>query len=204
MRGVLAVCVLCSFQSLEAGTITGTEVGTADIAIQQIVRGTAEGYTYYDPVPATLTYTVFTTDLIIGGQDTLAGSFQFAVTDSVYSIDTSSIQSPGVPENESFYQITPTGVIAILDTGIYHVYSLQAEIAIVGLDVFTGWDYIQADSSGTGFEAQGNFYPNDPPAGVPEPSSVVMMAIAFMYIYFVRSRSCARSKTRSSLLLCSA
>jgi hypothetical protein len=140
----------------------------ADIGIQQIVGGQPEGFTWYDHVPATLAYTVNDDD-----------SFQFALTDSVYSIDTAqfhgpfgyySYASPPPDDNEFWF----------LGSAIYHVYELSAEIGMAipsDTGVSASFDLIVADFSGTGYEVQGEFA--DPPS-VPEPSSVVIMLSALL------------------------
>ena len=90
MRYFLAACLLCSIQSTWAGTITGSEGGTSDIAITQYVSGRQVGQTvYYQDIAAQLTYSVFPPMVtVIQGipiDPFPNGSFEFTLTTAPYS-----------------------------------------------------------------------------------------------------------------------
>jgi hypothetical protein len=101
--------------------------------------------------------------------------------------------------------LQPGSLLWSLESAVYHTYSLQAYLNFATPDnTLLGASYYlnTSDTTGTGEIVQASFTPGDPPgdpppAGVPEPSSVVMMGIGILSIYFVRSRRCVTSITCS-------
>jgi hypothetical protein len=191
--GNVAACLVLLFsaQSLstgsgqaQAGTISGTVEGPADIQIQQIVSGTPGEITGYRAMPSTLTYTVLD-DSPNPSQD----YFQYSFTSAAYSFDTSSSLISGL-RSYSFGQPAPNFELGYLVSDVYHAYSLVANLGLYGAtspQISAGFDYWVGDDLGNGQEVKVSFVdpPADPPAGVPEPSSVVMAASGALVILAV-------------------
>jgi hypothetical protein len=200
--GNVAACLvlLCSAQS-QAGTISGTVEGPADIQIQQIVSGTPGEITGYRAMPSTLTYTVLD-DSPNPSQD----YFQYSFTSAAYSFDTSSSLINGF-RSYGFSQPAPEFELGFLISNVYHAYSLTADLGLYGVtnpQISAGFDYAVADDTGTGQEVTVSFVdpPADPPAGVPEPSSVVMAAsgaLVILAVALVQARRVRPYKPRSAL-----
>jgi hypothetical protein len=204
--GNVAACLvlLCSAQSLstgsgqaQAGTISGTVEGPADIQIQQIVSGTPGEITGYRAMPSTLTYTVLD-DSPNPSQD----YFQYSFTSAAYSFDTSSSLINGF-RSYGFSQPAPEFELGFLISHVYHAYSLTADLGLYGVtnpQISAGFDYAVADDTGTGQEVTVSFV--DPPAGVPEPSSLVMAAsgaLVILAVALVQARRVRPYKPRSAL-----
>jgi hypothetical protein len=71
-----------------AGTVTGTFEGLADIEIQQFVQGQQVGVTDYSNVPSTLNFIITATPT---SSDPLAGTLQFSLTNSIFSLNTNTL-----------------------------------------------------------------------------------------------------------------
>lgn len=166
-----------------AGIVSGTVEGTADISIAPIIAGQYPPVsTVYQDVPSVLTYSYDITEPY-----PYADFVRFSITNSVYSLNTANFLGQTYPVSYSIYSV---GSVERMDLSsfTYHVYSLQADLEFSLSDytlVGGGYFYSASDTHGDGQNVTAWFTPSDPPAGVPEPSSVVMEASAAIVVFAV-------------------
>lgn len=206
MRHVAACVVLVCCVQCQAGSISGVFHGIANIEIQQFVRGQQVGPTSsYEAMPSTLSFAI-TADTNPGG-----GPFQFSLTNSVFSLDSATL--PDLFLSRPLYLITAItdglpgqsadSAFASINTSVYHYWWLQAGVRLTdptgqyigpngngdpsGALVTAEYVYQPWDSQDTGQTYRVTFTtdpPSSPAAIVPEPSSVVIMAIGLLAILF--------------------
>jgi PEP-CTERM motif len=182
MRTALAVCLLCSAGSTQAGTVTGTCEGLADIAVQQAVDGQQVGPTVsYENLPATLDFTITT------GAEPYSGTFAFSLDTNVYSLNSATL--PLLSLAWPLYTVTfinnDGSASAGLSAAVYHAWYLEASVQVTDPLVTAQYVYQAWDFSDTGTTYTVSFTtdpPTAPLASVPEPSSIAMMAIAVFAI----------------------
>lgn len=205
MRYVLVMCLLCSFQSTYAGTVTGTFQGIADIEVQQYVLGKQVGPTVdYKGVVSTLNFTI-TANSQIGN-----GPFQFDLTNNIFSLDSTN--------PDPIYRISPENPLFLItfitdgipgqssdlasgsiNTSIYHLWYLEAGVSLTdptgeyigngdtsNVLVTANYIYQPFDSNDTGQTYTVSFTNS-----VPEPSSIVLWVTGLLIIWSVK---CISSK----------
>ena len=192
MRHALTCLTLLYCSALQAGTITGTEAGTANIEITQYVNGPQIGQTFYENIPATLTYSVLPPTNLFPN-----GSFNFDLDTEPFSFDTAS----GLISGSRFYASAsapplaePGHILWSLESAIGHLYSLTAEMILEASDdiaISAGYDLNTVDTTGTGDIITASFTP------VPEPASIVLLSCGIAAVALFRSRR----KLRSAALL---
>ena len=169
------------------GSITGTEAGVVNIEITQYVNGPQVGQTFYQDVPATLTYSVLPPTNLFPN-----GSFNFDLTTEPFSFDTAS----GLISGSRFYSsasspplVEPGHILWSLESAIGHLYSLSAQMILEASDntvISAGYTLNTADTTGTGDLVFASFTP------VPEPSSIVLFSYATLFltlfVFYRRSR----------------
>lgn len=190
MRYILAVYLLCSFQSTYADTVTGTFQGIADIEIQQYVRGQQVGSTIdYKGVSSILNFTI-TANGEIGG-----GLFSFSLINNIFSMDSTKPDylyniAPQNPEYTAF--IANDFASGNMNSSVYHLWWLEAGVTLTGEYIDTSnvlvtanYIYQPWDSNDTGQTYTVSF------TTVPEPSSIVLWVTGLLIIWSAR---CISSK----------
>jgi hypothetical protein len=213
--GWLAVLALALGTSTQAGSVTGTFQGVADIEVQQFVVGQQVGPTAsYQNMPATLDFTI--TAGPSPGNGTLAFNFESAVTSlNTATLPLLSLSWPtysiafitdGIPGQSS------DSASAGMDSSVYHAWWLQAGVSLTDP---TG-EYIgpngNGDPSGVTVTASYIYQPwNFEDTGqtytvsfttVPEPSSIVLAAsgsLLVLAVALVRARRVSPYKPHSAL-----
>ena len=170
-----------------AGSISGTEAGTANIEITQYANGPQVGQTFYENIPATLTYSVLPPTNLFPG-----GSFNFDLATQPFSFDTASglISGPRFYASASSPPLAEPGhILWSLESAIGHRYSLTAQMILEASDntvISAGYNLNTADTTGTGDVITASFTP------VPEPPSIVLFSYATMFltlfVFYRRSR----------------
>ena len=202
MRYVLAACLLCSIPTAQAGTITGSEGGTATIEITQYVKGVQGAQTFYGDIAAQLTYTVFPPTVVVFQGIPVdihpEGSFQFSLVTDPITMNTSSSLFTGYYFEGPNSTLFPGFTTWSLQSDVYHVYELRADMVLASADnsLIGAYYYLNLyDDFGNGEVVSATFTPNgDPPSSLPEPSSALMMAIGILAIF--RRMKCVRSKIK--------
>ena len=177
-----------------AGSITGTETGVVNIEITQYLNGPQVGQTFYENIPATLTYSVLPpTVLDEGGIPVLLypnGSFNFDLATQPYSFDTASalISGPRFYASASSPPLVESGLTFwSLESAIGHRYSLTADMFLSSDNtvISAGYNLNTADTTGTGDVITASFTP------VPEPSSIVLFVCGMTALTLFWSRKCS-------------
>jgi hypothetical protein len=215
--GFLGVLTLSLGTSIQAGTVTGTFQGIADIEVQQFVLGQQVGPTAsYESVPSTIGFT------ITAGANPGNGPFQFSLTNSVLSLNTATLPLLSLSRPAYIITFVTDGVpgqtddsaSAGMESSVYHAWALQAGVTLTdptgeyigpngngdpsGVLVTARYTYQPWDFSDTGQTYTVSFTtdpPADPPAGVPEPSSVVLATSGALLVFTValgRARRASR------------
>jgi hypothetical protein len=202
--GFLGVLTLSLGTSIQAGTVTGTFLGIADIEVQQFVLGQQVGPTdSYQSVPSTLSFT------ITAGPSPGNGTLEFSLTNSVFSLNTATL--PLLSLSRPDYNITfitdgipgqsGDSATAGMSSSVYHAWWLQAGVSLTdpsgqyigpngngdpsNVLVTAKYVYQPWDFSDTGQTYAVSF------TTVPEPSSVVMAAsgaLVILAVAFVQAR----------------
>ena len=177
--------LLCSCPAW-AGSITGTETGVVNIEITQYANGPQVGQTFYQDVPATLTYSVLPPTNLFPN-----GSFNFDLATQPFSFDTTSSLISG----SRFYSsasspplVEPGHTLWSLESAIGHLYSLSAQMILEASDntvISAGYTLNTADTTGTGDLVFASFTP------VPEPSSIVLFVCGMTALTLFWSRKCS-------------
>lgn len=205
MRHFAACLALLSCVQCQAGTVSGAFQGIANIEVQKFVKGQQVSDTNYSAVPSTLNFA------IAANGNIGSGSFQFSLTDSVFSLDSTNPDplyhiKPINPFYLTFITDGAPGQSADSASGsmrssVYHLWYLQAGVRLTDptgeyigpngngdlSNVLATAQYVYQpwDSTDTGQTYTVSFT-TDPPVAplsiAPEPSSMVMLAIGFLAI----------------------